>query len=90
MIERPDATLNMPAIVRIADSKASNAPPFRLFPDLYHEVLGRKASVALGVGSNPVNFPGFASVVRKGLLKTTRARCDIANDKTYQDGPTVE
>ena len=42
------------------------------------------------VGCDPVNLPGFASVVREGLLEMARIRSDIRYDKSNEYGPVIQ
>src|SRR6516165_8172770 len=42
------------------------------------------------VSRDPVHFPGLASVVGEGLLKSARIRSDVRNNKTNKDSPVVE
>src|SRR5215469_5965873 len=42
------------------------------------------------VRSDPVHFPGLASVVGEGLLKSARIRSDVRNNETNEDSPVVE
>lgn len=39
-----------------------------------------------GVGRDPIDFPGLASIIGECLLEMTPVRSDIRYDKTNKDG----